>query len=327
MSTSNKNFLPIPIQHTDDKKRKIRIKKNVLDWNAKLHDHNPNDYYKFIYTLLSNYGLLSDDEINKILDSEGMKMMTSAVTHWSVAEEVDDYEVWETLGDSTLNKIMVWYMFRRFPEATSEELTEAKKINVSKGQFPVYAHTLNLPQFVRYRSVNYQSGKNILTISLDKSMKEDTFEAFFGALEYLIDSRIILGAGYIVCYNIVSHILDQQQMTVELSKIKDSITQLKEIFDSRKKFGDSFEYNFDYQNKKQYVTLKFNKDNPSPIVNWDLFIKDIPAYAGRDKKPYIFKIDVKDVYNEKDGQRKGSEKALIFLKKYFNIDWQSSTHK
>jgi len=157
--SANKNFLPVPIQHADDKKRKIRLKKNVLNWDATLHDHNPEDYYKFIYTLLSNYGLLTDDEINKLLDNDGMKILTSAVTHWSVGEDVDDYEVWETLGDVTLNKIMVWYMFRRFPEATSEELTEAKKINVSKGQFPVYAHTLHLPQFVRYRSVNYQSGK------------------------------------------------------------------------------------------------------------------------------------------------------------------------
>ena len=53
-----------------------------------------------------------------------MKIMTSAVTHWSLNEE-EDYEVWETLGDGTLNKIMVWYMYRRFPQASSEELTEA----------------------------------------------------------------------------------------------------------------------------------------------------------------------------------------------------------
>ncbi len=317
-TANNKNFLPVPIQHTDDKKRKIRLKKSVLNWNAPLHEHNSEDYYKFIYTLLSNYALLSDSEIDKILDEEGMKIMTSAVTHWSVAEEVEDYEVWETLGDVTLNKIMVWYMFRRFPEATSEELTEAKKINVSKGQFPVYAHTLNLPQYVRYRSVNYQSGKNVLTIHLDKSIKEDTFEAFFGALEYLIDSRIILGAGYIACYNIVTHVLDQQQMTIELSKIKDSITQLKEIFDTRKKFGDSFEYTFDYQNKKLIVTLKFNKDLPSPINHKD--------FEGK-KVPHTVKLEVKNIQNEKDGQRKASEQALIFLKKYCNIDWQSSTNK
>lgn len=316
--SANKNFLPVPIQHADDKKRKIRLKKNVLNWDATLHDHNPEDYYKFIYTLLSNYGLLTDDEINKLLDNDGMKILTSAVTHWSVGEDVDDYEVWETLGDVTLNKIMVWYMFRRFPEATSEELTEAKKINVSKGQFPVYAHTLHLPQFVRYRSVNYQSGKNILTIGLDKSMKEDTFEAFFGALEYLIDGRIMLGAGYIVCYNIVSYILDQQQMTVELSKIKDSITQLKEIFDTRKKLGDSFEYVFDYANRKETVILKFNKDNPSPIIHKD--------FEGK-KPPHTIKLEVKNIQNEKDGQRRASEQALIFLKKYCNIDWQSSTNK
>lgn len=314
-SVANKNFLPMPIQHTDDKKRKIRIKKNVLNWDATLHDHSPDEYYKFIYSLLSTYGLLTDDEINKLLDSEGMKIMTSAVTHWSVGEEVDDYEVWETLGDSTLNKIMVWYMFRRFPDATSEELTEAKKINVSKGQFPIYAHTLHLPQYVRYRNVSYQSGKNILTIHLDRSIKEDTFEAFFGALEYLIDARIMLGAGYIVCYNIVSYILDQQQMTVQLSKIKDSITQLKEIFDTRKKLGDSFKYAFDFKTKREIVTLMFNKENPSPCKLDD----------GR--QPYMINLPVENIQNEKDGQRKASEKALVFLKKYCNIDWQSSTHK
>jgi dsRNA-specific ribonuclease len=308
-----KNFLPMSIQLTDEKKRKTRLKKNVTNWDGKLHDHNPKDYYNFIYTLLSNYGLMNEDDIEKILDEEGMKIMRSAVTHWSLQEELD-YEVWETLGDTTLNKIMVWYMFRRFPHATSEELTEAKKLNVSKGQFPIYAHTIHLPQYVRYRNIQYLHGKNILTITLDRSIKEDTFEAFFGALEYLIDGKIMLGAGYIVCYNIVSHILDQQQMTIQLSKIKDSITQLKEIFDNRKKLGDSFEYTFDYANRKEIVTLRFNKENPSPCIN-------------HPQKPHAVKLEIKDVQGEKDGQRKASEQALIFLKKFCNIDWQSTTQK
>ena len=309
-----KNFLPIPIQHTDEKKRKIRIKKNVLTWDAQVHDHNTKEYYKFIYNILYSYGLLTETEIEKILDEDGMKIMTSAVTHWSLNEE-EDYEVWETLGDGTLNKIMVWYMYRRFPQASSEELTEAKKINVSKGQFPIYAQTLQLPQYVRYKNIQYQSGKNILTISLDKSMKEDTFEAFFGALEFLIDSKIILGSGYLVVYNIVTHILDQQQMTIDLSKIKDSITQLKEIFDSRKKLGDSYIYHFDYMTKKESVTLMFNKDLDSPVK-----MKD-------GKHPHIIKLEVPQVLNAKDGERKASEKALVFLKDYCNIDWQSSTNK
>ena len=308
-----KNFLPIPVQHTDEKKRKIRIKKNVLTWDAQVHNHDPKEYYKFIYNLLSSYGLLTEAEIEKIIDEDGMKIMTNAVTHWSLNED-EDYEVWETLGDSTLNKIMVWYMYRRFPHASSEELTEAKKINVSKGQFPVYAQTLQLPQYVRYKNIQYQSGKNTLTISLDKSMKEDTFEAFFGALEFLIDSKIILGAGYLIVYNIVTHILDQQQMTVDLSKIKDSITQLKEIFDSRKKLGDSYIYQFDYMTKKEKVTLMFNKELDSPVT-----MKD-------GKHPHIIKLEVPQVLNAKDGERKASEKALVFLKDYCNIDWQSSTN-
>jgi dsRNA-specific ribonuclease len=313
IENGGKNFLPMAIQLTDEKKRKTRLKKNVINWDGKLHDHDTKDYYNFIYTLLYNYGLMKEKDIEKVLDDEGMKIMRSAVTHWSLQEDLD-YEVWETLGDTTLNKIMVWYMFRRFPTATSEELTEAKKLNVSKGQFPIYAHTIHLPQYVRYRNIQYLHGKNILTITLDRSIKEDTFEAFFGALEYLIDGKIMLGAGYAICYNIVSYILDQQQMTIQLSKIKDSITQLKEIFDNRKKLGDSFEYTFDYANRKEIVTLRFNKENPSPCVN-------------HPKNPHVVKLEVKDVQGEKDGQRKASEQALLFLKKYCSIDWQTTTQK
>lgn len=313
MTDISKGFLPQAIQHTDEKKRKIRLKKNVLNWDGKLYDHNPNDYYKYIYSLCYNYGLMKEEEIDLILDKEGMEIMTSAVTHWSLQEE-KDYEVWETLGDSTLNKIMVWYMFRRFPQATSEELTEAKKINVSKGQFPIYAHTIHLPQYVRYKNISYQHGKQVLSISLDKSMKEDTFEAFFGALEYLIDSKIILGAGYTICYNIVSHILDQQNMTIELSKIKDSITQLKEIFDTRKKYGDKIEYKYDYQNKQSLVKLYFDENTSSPCVNYP-------------NQPHKVTLKITNVHNEKDGQRRGSEQALLFLKKYCSIDWQTTTNK
>jgi hypothetical protein len=103
-------------------------------------------------------------------------------------------------------------------------------------------------------------------------------------------------------------------MTVQLSKIKDSITQLKEIFDSRKKYGDSFEYTFDYINKKEIVTLRFNKELNSPCIN-------------HEKKPHVVKLEIKNVQNDKDGQRKASEQALLFLKKFCNIDWQSSTNK
>ena len=67
--------------------------------------------------------------------------------------------------------------------------------------------------------------------------------------------------------------------------------------------------------KKETVTLIFNKELDSPVK-----MKD-------GKHPHIIKLEVTNVSNEKDGQRKASEKALVFLKEYCNIDWQSSTNK
>ena len=215
-----------------------------------IHDFNRNEFKTNIVELLVKRGSLKKQTAEALLDDEGIDFLKVAFTHPSLLllpnnKETMSYELYETLGDVTLNKCVVWYVYRRFPALKydpdgPELITELKKEEISKKHFSKHLDTLGLTKFIRYAEIAYMFKEIEKKVLIDNSMKEDVFEAFMGALEELIDGRIMPGTGYPIIYNIVCSIFDNIKIELDISKIIDPITKLNEIFNLRKKIGDSY---------------------------------------------------------------------------------------
>ena len=177
---------------------------------------------------------ISQTYIDMVLTPEGMSYFSKAFTHSSV-DPNHNYEFLETLGDLTLNKCVLFYLCRRFPQLncpSGSELISKLKINMIKSEsFANIAESMGFWSF----------------ISIDKTLQSDTVhkrktledvcEAFFGVLELLGDKYIMLGVGYELCYKIITFILDQKEISLDYEDNVDSITRAKETFDAYKFLG------------------------------------------------------------------------------------------
>jgi dsRNA-specific ribonuclease len=177
-------------------------------------------------------GNIKPKYIELLLNEDGMRLYSKIFTHSSI-DPNNNYEFYETLGDSTANKCIVWYLSRRFPELNCPEgvkvIARLKIHLVSKDTFFAFAQSLNMWPFI--------SAMTDIRQTKMKKVLEDVFEAFIGATELLIDEKIKQGVGYSIVYNIIASILDQVDISLEYEVLFDAKTRLKEIFDKFVKQG------------------------------------------------------------------------------------------
>jgi len=167
--------------------------------------------------------------IDMIMNEKGCQLFEQAFTHSSY-DPGCNYEWLEILGDATLNKCIVWYINKRFPQLHNAEgvkVIARLKINlVSKKHFSDIAERLGFLSFIRFNE------NNLKTATLNvRSILEDVFEAFFGVVEMLLDQAISPGAGYGICFHLLQNIMDPLPISLRYEDLYDPITRLKETFD------------------------------------------------------------------------------------------------
>ena len=72
------------------------------------------DFKKVIRDLLVK-GKLKPEYIDALTNDENMKEYSKAFTAAS-ADPMNNYEIFEQIGDLTANKFIVWYAYKRFPQ-------------------------------------------------------------------------------------------------------------------------------------------------------------------------------------------------------------------
>jgi dsRNA-specific ribonuclease len=184
-----------------------------------------NTFETFIKSLLER-SKLKTKYIDFLTDHESMKIYGQAFTSSSANVE-KNYEVFEQLGDVTANKFIVWYMYRRFPQLSCTQgvkVVARLRINYgAKQSFSDIGEKLGFWNFIS-ATVEDRSRKK-------KPLLEDALEAFIGATEFLIDTKIRLGVGYSIVYDILSNIFDEIPISLRYEDLYDSKTRLKELFD------------------------------------------------------------------------------------------------
>ena len=174
---------------------------------------------------------LNEKYINLLLNSENMKIYDQVFTHESVEPE-NNYEVFEMLGDATLNKNVVWYIHRKFPFLNIPKgvqiISKLKNSLVSKQMLgKIAGEDFKFDDFIKSTQEEFKNKR--------ESLREDVFEALIGATEKILDEQIRFGVGNEICRQILEAIYDQQNISLKYTDLYDPKTILKEIFDMIRK--------------------------------------------------------------------------------------------
>ena len=253
----------------------------------------------FLFKLLEKRSGMKKEEVAKYLNIDrNMQKFVNAFTHRSF-DPVNNYEYFETLGDATLNKCVVWYFHRRFPELKNTEnpsyvLTTLKIHNVSKEIFAELSLDLGLDKLIRYKDIP-DPKKLYKKVVVDQKMVSDVFEAVMGCLEDVIDdTEKIPCVGVAPVYNILYSAMNRvKNISLNIEKMVDSKSQITQIFQKRKAINKSeniiFESNVIQQMKPDQETseniyeviLKMTIADP---VSGKLIDIIIPPTFGKKKK-------------------------------------------
>lgn len=218
----------------------------------------------FLYKLLENCRLDSWEELKQILlDDSALELYQKAFTHVSY-DPVNNYEVYEQLGDITVNKFLVWYFHSRFTTATGVGLFNSTlgvkivarlRIKYGSKQFlSDLADQLGFWDHIRIsEAVSYGKRMSIL---------EDVFESFIGVTEYMIDHRVlsskhhrIPGLGYMCCYQILHNFFERIPIDLSYESLFDAKTRCKELFDLYKEDLGTICYEYEKQNNNSVVQI------------------------------------------------------------------------
>jgi dsRNA-specific ribonuclease len=171
-------------------------------------------------------GRLSPKYFDVLTNENSMKEYEKVFTS-SGADVKNNYQIYEILGDSTANKCIVWYFYRRFPQLHCPEgvkVIARLKINyVGKKEFANIGESLGFWNYIS-ATVEEKTSKKI-------SLLEDVFEAFIGLTEYLLDSHFQVGVGYSIVYDIFESIFNKKDVSLKYEDLYDAKTRVKEFFD------------------------------------------------------------------------------------------------
>lgn len=178
-----------------------------------------------IRTVLAK-GDISREHYKRLLKQDSICKYGCAFTSELIDQE-NNYQYFEQIGDLSANKFIVTYIYERFPQLRSSEgvkVAARLRINYgSKNSFFEIANNLGFWEFI--------SATNEQRLRKMKALNEDTFEAFLGVTETIIDENFGIGIGYSCVYQILKGIFDEIDISLNYEDLYDAKTRLKELFD------------------------------------------------------------------------------------------------
>jgi dsRNA-specific ribonuclease len=223
-------------------KLKFEMPKSIPHGKLPLQNRNVRDYLKIVDPINLFVDVL-DKRGNVLLTHKHLKEMLKrhksiieeAITHKSMNEE-KNYERLEFRGDRILSNCIADYFY---------EKTTTKDISILNGLLSAFTSGETAAELFAEKL----GLKRIIIINEEEcsleSAAEDVFEASLAVINLIFNKEYRRGIGDMVCYNIVSSILDEIDFYNFTLKIFPPKTELKELFNENQNKG----FNFD----KQYV--------------------------------------------------------------------------
>ena len=268
-------------------------------------DDNFEDFKRLIVDLL-NRGKLKKEYIDQLTSEEGMREYIKAFTS-NTADPVENYQVYEQLGDLCANQFIVWYMYRRFPQikcADGVKIGARLRINYgSKQSFYKIATDLEFWPFI---SASQEERDRKM-----KPLLEDTLEAFIGATATMLDDKFRNGVGYAIVYDILASIFDKMPISLKYEDLYDAKTRLKELFDMKIYKSQLGEL--------EYIESKIDMMTVSRVF---MFKQEVTGFTGTgDNAKLVYrKYNYQELgYGQAplkaDAQQRAAEAAIVNLKR------------
>ena len=180
---------------------------------------------------------ISERYVDILVSEKNMELYGAAFTS-DLVDDNNNYQIYEQLGDLSCNKFIVSYIYTRFPFLKScdgVKIAARLRINYgSKKSFFEIAEKLGFWEYITAPNDIRQRNK--------KPLLEDSFEAFIGVTEYILDSEFGIGVGYACVYIILEKIFSSINISLKYSDLYDAKTRLKELFDFKMDMIGVIEY-------------------------------------------------------------------------------------
>lgn len=266
----------------------------------------------FLFRLFDKRSGIKTSELSKYINNDTIYKFALALTHPSYDNE-NNYEYLETLGDTTLNKCVVWYIHRRFPQLktlpdANYRMSLLKSSNISRVMFSKLSNKLGIDKLIRYNPTYIKKGK-VQHVIINDKMRTDTFESIMGCIEDIIDQiENIACIGVSIVYNILASLMDEIPISIELEDIEDSKSVFLELVSQKKIFenkaldtqskhivktdaGDRTEYTF-------VVALTFKIKNPKTEKTVDLAFMSDQAKTKLQAEKQVYKTALSHLRKE-----------------------------
>lgn len=234
-------------------------------------------------------GNLTSLQINTFTNEQSMKIYDQAFTSSTANPEIN-YEMFEQLGDVTVNKFIVWYMYRRFPQLKCPlgvKVVARLRINYGARQsFAMLGDRLGLWDFISASEEERSRRK--------KDLLEDCVESVIGATEMLIDSNHRPGVGQIIVSDMLTTMFDEIPISLKYEDLYDAKTRLKEIYDFHKNFLGQL----------KYASVRDESTGIFVTTITDASFRDLCGIIGKGSAT-----------KQKDAEQRAADMALITLKK------------
>lgn len=336
VSEIQSNYLP-PVENKkikfyDDEKEFYYYNDPIYNFNFQNYGNTKSldEIKSSLKVMIEKMGNVDPSIVNAMLYPGGQaqtevdKIITRATTHKSVNQWNNDkfsfnnYELFEKLGDKAVNKAINQYLYNRLQDEHDKEfifrIDKAQSNLHSKEKLSELSKKYNFNKLINWKPIVYITSDNNIYWQLKEDnnydntdIGEDSFESILGLIEVLAN-RVRNGLGYVIVYNILSYILDREDISFDLENLVENITKLKEIYDSvrlrtdknPKYYSTYYKYKLDISFDGQLKTFSISKNYLNQKQANEQLAKQAIAYLNskgifwRKRKSELEKLE--DVY-------------------------------
>ncbi len=204
-------------------------------------------------------GKLKSKYINLII-KENIHIFSQVFTSESM-NSANNYQNYEQIGDVVIGMFLVNYTYSRFPELMiADGVKTVARIKIKYGSREHLSSIADNLGFWKFISASEEE-----LYHKKKDLLEDVFEAFIGAISWILD-QVKTGLGYAICYDILSNIFDTIDISLKHEDLYDAKTRLKEIFDVYKNELGQVYYKDEKNDKIVTSTVYYIDKNRKTII-------------------------------------------------------------